>query len=69
MEKFKDILGKLGAYLGEVGVEFKRITWPGRQELKESTGVVLVFIVILAAVITVCDWVIRHALEGIHGGL
>jgi len=66
MDKIKDILNKLGAYLGEVGVEFKRITWPGRQELKESTGVVVVFIVILAAVITVCDKVIQYVLTMLH---
>ena len=66
MDKIKDILNKLGAYLGEVGVEFKRITWPGRQELKESTGVVLVFIVILAAVITACDQVIKYVLTMLH---
>ena len=66
MDKIKDILNKLGAYLGEVGVEFKRITWPGRQELKESTGVVVVFIIILAAVITACDQVIKHVMTMLH---
>ena len=66
MEKIKNILNKLGAYLGEVSVESKRITWPGRQELKESTGVVIVFIVILATVITVFDKVIQHVVTGLH---
>jgi len=66
MEKIKDILNKFGAYLGEVGVELKRITWPGRQELKESTGVVLVFIVILATIITVCDQFIQYVLTMLH---
>ena len=65
-DKIKTGLNQLGAYLGEVLVEFKRITWPGRQELKESTGVVLVFIVILAVVITICDRVIRYVLTGLH---
>ncbi len=66
MEKIKAILKKLGAYLGEVGVEFKRISWPGRQELKESTGVVIVFIVMLAVVILVCDRVIKYVLVTLH---
>ena len=67
MEKIKDILNRLGAYFGEVFVELKRVTWPGRQELKESTGVVIVFIVILAAVILVCDKVIQYTLTLLHG--
>ena len=65
-DKIKTGLNQLGAYLGEVLVEFKRITWPGRLELKESTGVVLVFIVILAVVITICDRVIRYVLTTLH---
>jgi preprotein translocase subunit SecE len=66
-DKIKTGLNQLGAYLGEVLVEFKRITWPGRQELKESTGVVITFIIILAVVIFVCDKVIRHVLGVLHG--
>jgi preprotein translocase SecE subunit len=62
----KDTFKSLTAYLGEVLVEFKRISWPGREELKESTGVVIVFIIILAAVITVCDKVIQYVMTGIH---
>lgn len=66
MEKIKSAFSQLGAYLGEVGVEFKRISWPGRQELKESTAVVLVFIVILAVIIAVSDKVIQWVLQLLH---
>ena len=65
-DKIKTGLNQLGAYLGEVLVEFKRITWPGRQELKESTGVVITFIIILAVVIAACDRVIRYVLTTLH---
>ena len=67
IDKARGGLGRLGAYLGEVGVEFKRITWPGRQELKESTVVVIVFIIILAVVITVCDFLIKRGMGVLHG--
>jgi len=62
----KEILQKVGAYLGEVRVEFKKITWPGWQELKESAYVVITFIVILAVVVLCCDKVIQRALELVH---
>ncbi|MCL1920706.1 MAG: preprotein translocase subunit SecE [Kiritimatiellaeota bacterium] len=62
----KQIVQKVGAYLGEVGVEFKKVTWPSRQELVESTYVVVTFIVILAVVVLCCDKVIEHALNLFH---
>jgi preprotein translocase SecE subunit len=56
----------MGAYLGEVGVEFKKITWPDRQELVDSTVVVISFIVILAVVVLCCDKVIQFFLQIVH---
>jgi len=67
IDKARGGLGRLAAYFGEVGVEFKRITWPGRQELKESTVVVIVFIIILAVAIAVIDYLVKHSLQVIHG--
>ena len=51
MSNVKQIIQSLGAYLGDVGVEFKKISWPDRQELVDSTIVVITFIVILAVVV------------------
>ena len=62
----KQIVQKMGAYLGEVRVEFKKITWPNRQELVESTYVVITFIVILAIVVLCCDKIIEWALMLTH---
>ena len=62
----KQIVQKVGAYLGEVRVEFKKITWPNRQELVESTYVVITFIVILAIVVLCCDKVIEWAMKLTH---
>ncbi|NLL82704.1 MAG: preprotein translocase subunit SecE [Lentisphaerae bacterium] len=67
MAKDKKTTGqRIQGFLSEVGAEFRRITWPERQELIESTVVVIVFIVILAAVVLVYDKVIEAALQLIH---
>jgi preprotein translocase SecE subunit len=66
MSNVKQVIHHLGAYLGEVGVEFKKIAWPDRQELVDSTVVVLSFIVILAVVVLCCDKVIQLVLQLIH---
>jgi len=66
MSNVKQVIQGLGTYLGEVGVEFKKITWPDRQELVDSTVVVISFIVILAVVVLCCDKVIQFFLQLIH---
>lgn len=66
MSNVKQVIQSLGAYLGEVGVEFKKIAWPDRQELVDSTLVVITFIVILAVVVLCCDKTILFLLQLIH---
>jgi len=62
----KQLVQNIGAYLNEVNIEFKKIAWPDRQELVDSTVVVLTFIVILAVVVLCCDKVIELILKLIH---
>jgi preprotein translocase SecE subunit len=66
MSNVKQAVERVGGYLGEVGVEFKKIAWPERQELVDSTVVVISFIFILAVVVLCCDEVIRLVLQLIH---
>ena len=54
-----NIFAKTKEYLGGVSAEAKRVTWPGRRELWESTLVVISFIFILAATTLACDKVIE----------
>ena len=58
---------KTKEYLSGVAAEGKRVTWPGKQELWESTLVVIAFIFILAATTLVCDKVIHFGLGLIRG--
>ena len=62
----KQFVQSIGTYLSEVSVEFRKISWPDRQELVDSTLVVLSFIVILAIVVLCCDKVIKLVLQIIH---
>ena len=62
----KDSLKKAQAYLSEVKGEAKRVTWPGRRELYDSTVVVISFIVILAATTLVCDKLVQWFIELVH---
>jgi preprotein translocase subunit SecE len=66
MASFKEVSSKFTAYLGEVQTEFKKISWPDRNELMDSTTVVITFIVILAVVVAVFDKVILFFLQLMH---
>jgi len=63
-----DIAKKTKEYLTGVGEEAKRVSWPGKRELWESTLVVISFIFILAATTLVCDKVIEGFLKIVHAG-
>jgi preprotein translocase subunit SecE len=63
-----DIFNKTKEYLTGVSAEAKRVTWPGKRELWESTLVVISFIFILAATTLVCDKVIEAFIKIVHAG-
>jgi preprotein translocase SecE subunit len=63
-----DIFNKTKEYLGGVAAEAKRVSWPGKHELWESTLVVISFIFILAATTLVCDKVIEGFIRFVHAG-
>ena len=63
-----NIFKKTKEYLTGVAAEGKRVSWPGRRELWESTLVVISFIFILAITTLVCDKVITWFLQILHAG-
>ena len=49
---------RLNNFLKDVRVEIRKVTWPTREELTESTTVVLVTVLIISAFIFVVDWAV-----------
>ena len=47
----------------EVVDELKKVTWPDFPQLKNSTFVIIVFVILVAAIIFVMDLVVRNVLE------
>lgn len=56
-------LSKTQEYLTGVKAEAKRVSWPTKRELWESSLVVIAFIFILAITTGVCDKVIMFVLN------
>jgi len=64
----KDFFQKFKGYLTEVKGEAKRVSWPDRRELYDSTLVVIAFIFILAVTTLVCDKAIQLFIQIVHAG-
>jgi preprotein translocase subunit SecE len=47
----------------EVVDELKKVTWPDWPQLKNSTFVIIIFVILVAAIIFVMDLVVRNVLE------
>ena len=63
-----NLISRIKGYFGEVKGEAKRVSWPGKQELYDSTLVVIAFIFILAVTTLACDKVIQLFIQLIHAG-
>jgi preprotein translocase subunit SecE len=56
---------KIINFFNDVVKEMKKVTWPTAEELKESTTVVIVVCLIIAAFTYVIDMIINQVFRGI----
>ena len=50
-------------FVDEVVTETKKITWPSREDLLESTRVVIVTVIILSIILGITDWMLGMAMK------
>ena len=58
-----DSIRSLRAFAGDVRTELQKVTWPDTAQLKNSTFVILVFVVALTLIIFGMDFVLNNALN------
>jgi preprotein translocase subunit SecE len=56
---------KIVNFVNDVAKEMKKVTWPKKEELRESTGIVIIACLILAAFVYVVDRIISTIVSGI----
>ena len=64
-EEKAGLIQRIKDFYQEVLTEMKKVTWPTREELKTSTSVVLLLLVVCAAVIYVYDAVFQVLVFGL----
>ena len=62
------VIGRVREFVQEVMVEFRKVTWPTRQETVNLTMVVVVVTVVLAFFLGAVDIVLARVVEWILGG-
>lgn len=53
---------KILTYFRELKAEFKRISWPSFKQVRNNTGIVIAFIIILGAFIALVDFIFNWLL-------
>jgi len=56
---------KIINFVTDVSREMKKVTWPTKEELRESTMVVIVVCLLISAFVYVVDMVVNQAMKGI----
>ena len=46
-------------FMSDVNAEVRKVTWPDRQQLRSATGVIILFVVIVAILIGVMDVILQ----------
>jgi preprotein translocase subunit SecE len=58
---------KIVTYLNETRTELKKVTWPTRQELQQSTRVVIIATFLVTAFIGVVDQILSRIVNLVFG--
>ena len=61
------MIERIKQYLSDTRVELKKVTWPTRQELKESTQVVILSTMILTVFIGIVDQILSRIVKLVLG--
>jgi preprotein translocase subunit SecE len=63
VEWLKNQWTRLSTFLQEVKAELQKTTWPTRKEVRNTTIVVVTFVVICAAYLYLVDFVLQTGME------
>jgi preprotein translocase subunit SecE len=62
-------VGRTVRYVDEVRAEVRKVTWPSWEELRKSTVVIIIFVIIVGLIIAVMDAVFALLLVTLPGRL
>ncbi|MFJ9567372.1 preprotein translocase subunit SecE [Streptomyces fuscichromogenes] len=63
----KGPLKRLGTFYRQIIAELRKVVWPTRNQLTSYTTVVIFFVTIMIALVTVIDYGLNHAAKYVFG--
>ena len=67
VEATTGVMDRLREFIKDVRVEFWKVSWPSRAELRDSTIVVIVTVIIVAGFIGIVDRVLAFGITRLFG--
>jgi preprotein translocase subunit SecE len=55
-------LSRLVAFYHGVVAEMRKVTWPDTAQVRQATVAIIIFVLVLALVITILDWILQGVL-------
>lgn len=59
------MIGNIKNFVGEVSAEMKKVSWPTKEQLKESTNVVIIVTLVITIVVFLMDTVVSKIMKAI----
>jgi preprotein translocase subunit SecE len=63
----KGPLGRLALFYRQIVAELRKVVWPTRSDLSTYTTVVIVFVVVVIAFVSVVDWGFSKLVSAVFG--
>ena len=57
------LVARTKTFFGEVRDEMRKVTWPDKPQLVQSTWVILIFVLVVSFIIFVMDWSVRGIID------
>jgi preprotein translocase subunit SecE len=59
------LLHRTQTFVGEVRAEARKVSWPSREEVRQSTVVVMIAVWVMAVFIFAVDWILNQGAQAI----
>ena len=63
MEKKPNVFARIKNWFVDMKAELKRVVWPSFKKVRQTTLIVLIFVLVVGAVIWILDWLFSGAMS------
>lgn len=57
------MIGNIKGFVAEVSAEMKKVSWPTKEQLKESTYVVIIVSLVITTIVAIMDAVVSNVMK------